>query len=108
MLKKTLLTQIRRHSSTKKYVLEYKYVPNMLERRVPYREAHLKYAEAFVQRKVLLAGGAVLPEVHKGLLVFEAEGRDVVETFAKNDPYVVHGLVTHFDIGEWAIAVGEI
>lgn len=94
--------------STKKYILEYHYVENMLERRKPYRDAHLSYANGFVSRNILKAGGALLPSVSKGILLFEASDQNVVENFVRNDPYVKSGLVTKYDIGEWAIAVGSV
>ena len=54
----------------KTYVVEYKYVPNMLERRTPYRPAHLDFAKPFVENKTMIAGGAILPAVEFGMLVF--------------------------------------
>lgn len=102
------LHSVRRMATSKKFVLEYYYVSNMLEKRVPHREAHLKYADSFVSKNILQAGGALLPEVAKGLLLFEASDREVVETFAKNDPYVTSGLVTKYHISEWAVAVGKV
>ena len=95
-------------SSTKTYALHYHYVPNMLERRVPHRTAHLTYAQDYVDKKILVAGGALLPEVKSGLLVLRAKDSEEVERFAKHDPYVVNGLVTKYDIQEWAIAIGSI
>lgn len=91
----------------KTYVLEYTYVGNMIERRVPHRPAHFKFAEPYIQNKTLLAGGALLPEIENGLLLFRAP-RDVVEEFAKNDPYVVEGLVPKYRIREWNIVVGGV
>ena len=91
----------------KTWALEYFYVQNMLEKRTSHRPAHLEYCEPFIQNKVLIAGGAILPEVERGLLVFHSE-KGVVDKFAKNDPYVLNGLVPRYTIKEWAIAVGKI
>ena len=40
--------------------------------------------------------------------MFKAADTSVVEKFAKNDPYVVAGLVPSYDIQEWIVAVGEV
>lgn len=90
------------------YILEYVYVPNMFERRAPFREAHLNYANEFVSKNILKAGGALLPEVKKGILLFTVSDPKVVEDFAKNDPYVKNGLVTEYSVAKWAVAVGSI
>lgn len=101
-------TAIPSSSALKTFALQYKYVENMLERRLPHREAHLVYANDFVRRNILIAGGALLPAVEGGLLILRADSAKVVEDFAKNDPYVKNGLVTTFKVEEWAVAVGKI
>lgn len=91
----------------KSFALEYTYVPNMAEKRVPHRPAHLDYTKSYIQNKTLIAGGAFVPELEAGLLIFKAK-RSVVEEYAKGDPYVTKGLVTEYKIREWNIAVGAI
>ena len=81
---------------------------NMIEKRVPVRSTHLEYANRFVADKVLIAGGALVPDVTKGVLLLRAKTLDEVEKFAVNDPYVKQGLVRKYDISEWAVAVGGI
>jgi uncharacterized protein len=92
----------------KSFVLEYHFVDNMLERRTPHRAAHLKYAQDAVDNNILIAGGALVPDVKRGLLIFCAADPTMVDNFARNDPYVVEGLVTDYKISEWAIAVGKL
>ena len=94
-------------NAAKTYALKYTYVANMLEKRVPVRPAHLQFTKSFIDDKVLIAGGALLPEMEEGLLLFKGT-RAQVEDFAKNDPYVTEGLITKYTIHEWAIAVGGI
>ena len=94
-------------ANTKTYALKYAYVANMLDKRVPVRPAHLQFTKSFIDEKVLIAGGALLPEMEEGLLLFKGT-RAQVEDFAKNDPYVTEGLITKYTIHEWAIAVGGI
>jgi uncharacterized protein YciI len=93
--------------SNQVFVLEYTYVPNMIEKRVPVRPAHLEFTKPHIESKKLLAGGALLPGMEGGMLLFRAP-KEYVEDFAKNDPYVVEQLVTEYRIREWAIAVGGV
>lgn len=88
------------------WLLRYQYVPNMLERRGPVRPSHLQHANAATARGELLLGGAHPPEVAHATLAFKAS-KDTVEQFARNDPYVTSGLVTHWDVQEWAVVVGS-
>jgi uncharacterized protein YciI len=95
-------------ANTKLFVLEYHYVENMLEKRIPFRGAHLEYANKFVADKILLAGGALVPDVVKGVLLLRAADIDTVQSFATNDPYVKNGLVKKLEVSEWAVAVGGV
>lgn len=93
---------------TKTFLLEYMYVQNMIEKRTPHRAAHLEYASKFVESKLLIAGGAIVPEVDRGILVFQANDSVVVHDFVKSDPYVLNGLVESFTVKEWAVVIGKI
>jgi uncharacterized protein YciI len=79
----------------------------MAEKRVPVRPAHLKFTESYIADKTMIAGGAYLPEMEAGLLLFRGT-REMVEKYAKHDPYVTEGLVTKYQIREWGIAVGKV
>lgn len=92
----------------KTFLLEYKYVKNMVEKRTPHRAAHLEYASRFVESKVLIAGGAIVPDVDRGVLVFQSNDATVVQDFAKSDPYVLKGLVEDYSVKEWAVVIGKI
>lgn len=89
-------------------MLEYIYTDNMAEKRMPHRQAHLDHANAFVQSQALIAGGALLPEVDKGYLIFRVGNAQEVEDFVRADPYVRAGLVSSWRIREWAVAIGSI
>jgi uncharacterized protein len=56
----------------------------------------------------LIAGGAIVPEVDRGVLVFKADSAAVVEEFAKADPYVKQGLVTSYTVKEWMVVIGKV
>jgi uncharacterized protein YciI len=86
-------------------VLEYTLVDDYLDRRGALREDHLALARAAHARGELLLAGALPDPYDRALLVWTAP-REVVERFAKTDPYVVHGLVTRWTVREWNVVVG--
>jgi uncharacterized protein YciI len=82
-------------------VLMYTYVPDILERRVPYREEHLaKIGAAKEDGRIVMAGPIGDPPTG-GLLVFNE--RDAADAFARNDPYVEAGLVTEWRVEPWKL-----
>ena len=105
-------------------LLLYEYVEDMLERRVPYREAHLE--RIAVERdagRIVMSGpfGDPQPDdvgaAHEGeagrragggptgaAIVFHGVGPDQVESFALEDPYVRAGLVTAWRVERWNVA----
>lgn len=98
-----LALQIQRF---KHYVLSYKYVDGMNEKRVPHRPAHLEHAKSYENRGLILAGALQNP-VDSGLLLFEGE-ENLVKEFAQNDPYVINRLVTDYTVREIMIAAGSL
>jgi uncharacterized protein YciI len=88
------------------YLLFYAYAEDYLERRTALRPAHLQHAREAEQRGALLLGGAVADPLDSGLLWFQAESADLVEAFARADPYVVNGLVRSWRVREWLTVVG--
>jgi len=88
------------------YLLLYDYVDNVVERRAPYRDAHLKLAREAVERGEILMGGAFADPVDGAALLFEAADRSVVEAFVKQDPYVSGGIVTAWRIRPWTVVIG--
>jgi uncharacterized protein YciI len=88
------------------YLLLYDYAPNAVERRAPFREAHLGLARESLARGELVMGGAFADPVDGAVLLFRAESPAVVESFVANDPYVASGLVTRWRIRPWTVVVG--
>lgn len=88
------------------YVLLYDYVENAVERRAPFREAHLALARAALERGELVLGGAFADPVDGALLVFRVDEVAKVEAFVKSDPYVEGGLVTRWRIRPWTVVLG--
>jgi uncharacterized protein len=88
------------------YVLIYEVVDDYVARRAAYREEHLRLAREAHRRGELLLGGALSDPADRALLVFRAPDRAVVVEFVRNDPYVIHGLVTRWEIRNWAVVIG--
>jgi uncharacterized protein len=88
------------------YLLFYTYSSDYLERRPQYRDAHLTHALSARQRGALLLGGALSPP-DTGVLLFDVNSPGELEEFARNDPYVIHGLVTAWTVREWTTVVGD-
>ena len=88
------------------YLLFYDYVENIIERRAPHREAHLKLAGEAHKRGEVLMGGAFADPVDGAVLLFGTEDATVVEEFVRKDPYVINGLVTRWRIRPWNVVIG--
>lgn len=89
------------------FLLFYTYVPDVLERRPQFRGAHLAHARASVASGELLLAGAFADPVDGAALLFSAPSKDLVEEFARKDPYVLGGLVTEWKVRSWTTVVGE-
>lgn len=86
-------------------LLMYDYVDNIVERRTPFREAHLALASEAHERGVLLMAGALTEPVDGAVFVFTTDDRSVVEDFVARDPYIREGLVTAWRIRPWNVVV---
>ena len=90
----------------KHFLLFYDFVPDYLERRVPLRGDHLKFARAAQSRGELVLGGAIADPLDSAAILFVGENRTVAEQFAEADPYVRGGLVKTWRVREWMTVVG--
>jgi uncharacterized protein len=88
------------------YLLLYDVVENYVERRKPLRGAHLERAKEALARGELVLGGAFADPVDGAALVFKGDDPAVAEQFARNDPYVVNGLVASWRVRAWNVVVG--
>ena len=90
------------------YVLQYEVVDDYANRRTPFRSLHLqKVREAHARGELRLAGALNEP-ADGALLVFRSETPAVAEDFARNDPYVINGLITSWRVRPWAIVAGAV
>ena len=91
----------------KNYLLKYEYIPDVLEKRGPYREGHLGLANKMVEEGKCLSGGPtgeVGEEVPTGAL-FIFTDKESAESYASQDPYVANGIVTKSSIEEWNVVI---
>jgi uncharacterized protein YciI len=85
-------------------MLFYTYVPDILERRDPYRAAHIQGAKDAVARGEMRMAGALAEPVDGAVFVFAPETSvEKIEAFAKADPYVLNGLVTEWKVRPWMV-----
>src|SRR3989442_15551543 len=89
------------------YLLFYDVVPDYATKRMPYRGSHLAYAQQAVDRGELILGGALANPVDASILLFRASSPDIVEKFARDDPYVRNGIVTKWRGGGGGKGGGE-
>lgn len=88
------------------FILFYDYVDNVVERRAPFRDEHLKLAREARGRGELLLAGAFADPVDGAALVFQADSQKAVEAFATRDPYVKNGIVTSWRVRPWTVVIG--
>ena len=88
------------------FVLFYALVDNVVEARAPYRAAHLEMAEKAHADGSLVLAGALADPPDRAVLVFRADDKSVVEDFARNDPYVINGVVSGWEVREWTVVIG--
>jgi uncharacterized protein len=88
------------------YLLTYEeVVDNYVEQRTRFREKHLELLDSARQRGELIMAGAFGEPIEGALLVFNVDDPSVVETIARNDPYVINGLVKRWSVKPWHVVV---
>jgi uncharacterized protein YciI len=80
------------------HILFYDYVENVLERRGPYREAHLAGVRAQREAGRVVMAGALGDRPHGAAIVFRGVDPSEIEAFVVSDPYVEAGLVTQWRV----------
>jgi uncharacterized protein YciI len=88
------------------FALIYDVVEDFVDKRTPFRPAHLKEVRESHGRGELIMAGA-LADPAGALLVFRAQDKSIAERFAKNDPYVKEGLVKNWKVRPWTVVVGQ-
>ncbi len=83
------------------HLLVYEYVADMVERRVPHRDAHLALIREYQADDRLVIAGGLGDPVHRGLLAFRAAAD--AEAFVAADPYGPAGLVVSWHVEPWEV-----
>ncbi|MDA8686793.1 YciI-like protein [Robiginitalea sp.] len=89
------------------YILFYETVDNYVEKREPYRGAHLTLAQAARNSGALIMAGALSEPADGAVLIFKGKGPEIAEDFAKNDPYVINGLIKKWTVRQWTVVIGD-
>ena len=89
------------------HVLQYNYVPDILEKRDPYRAEHLDGAKQMAAQNKLVMAGALADPVDGALFIFKGVSKDDIEAFVKKDPYVIHGLVPKYSIRPYMVVASS-
>jgi uncharacterized protein YciI len=88
------------------YALHYDVVDGFKEKRMVFREAHLRQVRDAHDRGLLVMAGALGDPPDGALLVFRTDSPLPVEEFARADPYVREGLVKSWRVRPWAVVMG--
>ena len=89
------------------FILTYELVDDYLTKRAAHRAEHLALASEAYRRGELVLGGALADPADQAVLVFRGTDKSVAEGFAKNDPYVLNGLVKSWKIRAWTVVIGN-
>ena len=84
-------------------ILFYDYVEDVLERRGPYREAHLAAVGAEREAGRVVMAGALGDPPHGAAIVFRDVDPEQIEAFVASDPYVKAGLVSNWRVERWNV-----
>ena len=93
------------NNNSGKYILEYEYVSDILEKRTPYRDEHLALAEDLLSKNLLIAAGPFQPATG-AVFLFNTNDKSIINSFIEKDPYVKAKLVTKFTVTEWNVVIG--
>ncbi len=83
------------------HLLLYDYVEDMLERRGPHRDQHLARIASEREAGRVVMAGALGDPPRGAAIVFKGVGRQAVEEFARDDPYVRASLVPSWRAEPW-------
>ncbi len=87
------------------FALYYEYVPDILVRRVPYRDAHLGLLRELHDRGIVVMAGATGDPVDGGLIIFCSETEQAVHDFVAADPFGAAGLVRSSRVVPWSVSI---
>ena len=84
----------------KKFVMWGSYCDNVLEKRAPFRQAHLDNLKALHEAGTLLTVGPT-QDVTKVFSVYVTTDMAAARNLVESDPYWQNGIWTDYEIHEW-------
>jgi uncharacterized protein YciI len=87
------------------HVLFYDYVADALERRAPYRDAHLAAARRYKDEGKIVMAGALGKPPTGAMFVFLVDDPAEIDAFVAADPYVRNGIVSGHRVVPWTVVV---
>ena len=90
----------------KYFALIYDGAEGYAERRAPFREEHLRLVREAHARGDISMAGAVGDPPAGAMFVFRSESPAAAEAFARQDPYVVNGVIARWQVKPWNVVVG--
>ncbi len=88
------------------FALIYELVDDYIARRATFRQEHLCLAKAAQERGEIVLAGAFAEPCDRALLIFRAADGSAAESFARQDPYVLNGLVKRWEVRPWTVVIG--
>ncbi len=92
----------------KYYALFYDVVENFAERRMPFREPHLKLVKDAFERGDIVMAGALGDPLEQAMIIFRVADVATVENFARTDPYVMNHVATRWQVKPWNVVFGGV
>ena len=87
-----------------KYVMQGRYCDGVLEKRAPYRQAHLAGLTAQKEAGTLITMGPT-KDITRVFGIYAAEDEATVRQLIESDPYWQNGIWTEYDVYEWIQAI---
>ncbi|HEY9826179.1 MAG TPA: YciI family protein [Stenomitos sp.] len=87
-----------------KYVMWGQYCEDVLEKRSPYRQAHLDGLAQQKEAGTLITLGPTQDLKHV-FGIYEAESESIVRNLIESDPYWQHQIWTAYEVHEWIQAI---
>lgn len=83
-----------------KYVMWGNYCENAIEKRTPYRQAHLDGLATQKEQGILITLGPTKDNT-KVFGIYEAENEEAIRELIENDPYWKNKIWTEYEVKEW-------
>lgn len=91
----------------KLHILEYEYVDNVLEKRVPYRPGHLEIFGKQSKDGNVVIGGPVDDPPSGARIIFRNLTAKEIDDIVQQDPYVINNIVTKYTIRPYFAGHGD-